>query len=73
MVMPLDLLESLVGTQISLLLKDGRRLTGELSGYDPYMNIVLGEAEETKRDDEGRRSLGTLVLRGNNVVSIAPA
>lgn len=72
MVMPLDLLETLLNKQVTLLLKDGRRLKGQLAGFDPHMNLVLDEAEETRRDDEGRRTLGTLVLRGNNVVSIAP-
>ena len=70
MVMPLDLLETLLGRSVSLLLKDGRRLQGSLAGFDPHMNLVLESAEETARDQ--RRTLGTLVLRGNNVVSIAP-
>lgn len=73
MAMPLDILESLVGKSVSLLLKDGRRLTGQLAGYDPYMNVVIEETHEERRDDGGSRTLGTLVLRGNNVVSIAPA
>lgn len=55
---------------MSLQLKDGRIIEGKLVGFDQYMNLVLEESEE-KNDDAGRR-LGTLVLRGNNVVSISP-
>ncbi len=71
--MPLDLMEKQLGRPVRLLLKDGRRLRGKLAGFDPYMNLVLEGVEETARDESSTRNLGTLVLRGNNVVSIAPA
>ena len=68
MVMPLALLEKSIDKRISLLLKDNRILEGKLKGYDDYMNMVLEETEERTVDQE--RRLGTVVLRGNNVVSI---
>jgi len=68
MVMPLALLEKSVDKRISLLLKDSRVLEGKLKGYDDYMNMVLEDTEERTPDQE--RRLGTVVLRGNNVVSI---
>lgn len=70
MVMPLALLEKTIDKRISLLLKDGRTLEGKLTGYDEYMNMVLEETVEHTAASEERR-LGTVVLRGNNVVSIA--
>ena len=70
MVMPLALLEKTVDKRISLLLKDGRVLEGKLTGYDEYMNMVLDETVERTASADERR-LGTAVLRGNNVVSIA--
>lgn len=69
MVMPLALLEKSMDKRISLLLKDNRVLEGKLTGYDDYMNMVLEETEE-RNADQARR-LGTVVLRGNNIVSIA--
>jgi small nuclear ribonucleoprotein len=66
--MPLALLEKSIDKRISLLLKDNRVLEGRLKGYDEYMNMVLEETEE--RTAEQERRLGTVVLRGNNVVSI---
>ena len=69
MVMPLALLENNVDKNVSLLLKDGRTLEGKLTGYDEYMNMVIEETTE-RTTDGGEKRLGTVVLRGNNVVSI---
>jgi len=69
MALPLDVLEKAMNQQLSLLLKDGRVVEGKLSGYDEYMNMVLTDVEETHEDT--KRRLGTIILRGNNVVSIS--
>lgn len=70
MVMPQNLLEKSLEKNITVVLKDGRSINGRLSGFDEYMNMVIEEAEE--KIGEERRRLGTLILRGNNVVSITP-
>ena len=70
MVMPLALMEKTLNKKVSLLLKDNRVLEGKLTGYDEYMNRVLEETEERSADQT--RRLGMVILRGNNVVSIAP-
>jgi small nuclear ribonucleoprotein len=69
MALPLDVLEKSVNQNLLLLLKDGRQIEGKLSGYDEYMNMVLADVEETFNDT--KRRLGTIILRGNNVVSIS--
>ncbi len=69
MVMPNTLLEQSLNKRVSLLLKDGRILEGKLVGVDDYMNMVLEDTEETTQDKI--RRLGKVILRGNNVVSIA--
>ena len=69
MALPLDILEKSMNQKLSLLLKDGRNIDGKLSGYDEYMNMVLEDVEETHGED--KRRLGTIILRGNNVVSIS--
>lgn len=71
MALPLDLLEKALNTRMTLTLKDGRVMEGTLVGYDQYMNLVLEGAEE--HGAGGDRTLGTIVLRGNNLVSIAQA
>ena len=69
MALPLDVLEKAMNQKLSLLLKDGRNIEGKLSGYDEYMNMVLVDVEE--KVEENKRRLGTIILRGNNVVSIS--
>ncbi|UCG70196.1 MAG: RNA-binding protein [Thermoplasmata archaeon] len=70
MVMPTKVLENSMNKKISLLLKDSRILEGKLVGFDDYMNMVLENTEETFNDEV--RRLGTIIIRGNNVVSISP-
>ena len=70
MVMPLSLLEKSLNKKVTLLLKDSRLLEGTLTGFDDYLNMVLEDTEETNADQVKRR--GTVILRGNNVVSITP-
>ncbi|HHO57322.1 MAG TPA: RNA-binding protein [Thermoplasmatales archaeon] len=71
MVLPVDLLEVSINREISILLKDGRMLTGKLSGYDQYMNIVMEDVME--KSDESEKRLGRIVVRGSNIVSISLA
>jgi small nuclear ribonucleoprotein len=70
MVLPLNVLEKTLNQKLTLLLKDGRILEGKLVGFDDYMNLVLEDTEELK--EESQRRLGTVVLRGNNIISISP-
>jgi small nuclear ribonucleoprotein len=70
MPMPLSALDKALNRKVQLLLKDRRVLEGTLRGYDEHMNLVLDDTDET--DTEGnRRKIGTIVLRGSNVVSIS--
>lgn len=60
--------------------KDGRCLVGKFLAFDRHMNIVLAQTEEfrakRKRDssdlagEEQKRTLGLVLLRGENVVSL---
>lgn len=70
MVMPHNMLERSLNKRVNLLLKDSRVLDGKLVSFDENMNMVLEETEETAPDQTKRR-LGTVVLRGNNVVTIS--
>ncbi len=70
MVLPVKVLENALNREILLVLKDSRVLEGKLVGFDEYMNLVLEDTEETK--EEQVRRIGTVVLRGNNVVTISP-
>ena len=64
------MLEENLNKHVALLLKDNRVLEGVLSGYDEYMNMVLDDVQES--DEEVTRKLGTVIIRGSNVVRIVP-
>ncbi|MCL4327837.1 MAG: LSM domain-containing protein [Candidatus Thermoplasmatota archaeon] len=66
----MKMLEESLNKKVSLLLKDNRILQGILSGYDDYMNMVLDEVEES--GDNVTKKIGTVVIRGSNVVRIVP-
>ncbi len=70
MIMPMKMLEENLNKHVALLLKDNRVLEGVLSGYDEYMNMVLDDVEES--DEDVTRKLGTVIIRGSNVVRIVP-
>eukprot|EP00760_Papus_ankaliazontas_P034536 PhM_4_TR7247/c0_g1_i2/m.42832/K11086/SNRPB, SMB; small nuclear ribonucleoprotein B and B' len=66
-----------VNQKIRLVMGFDRQVTGTLLAFDRHMNIVIADAEETRvvytkkvpRDET--RSLGLVMLRGENVMSIA--
>jgi small nuclear ribonucleoprotein len=65
---PTHLLERVIQQRVTLVLKDGRQITGKLLGFDDHMNLVLDDAGETT--PEVTRHLGRVVLRGSNVVTL---
>ena len=70
-VLPIKKVFSLVDSKITVEIKDeGRQLQGRLVAVDEYLNIHMDETVETKRGT--RRNLGTVVIRGNNILTIAP-
>jgi small nuclear ribonucleoprotein (snRNP)-like protein len=64
----MEMLDKLINSTVSLLLKDGRTVEGKLTGYDAYMNIVVDDAQE--KDGDNVKRLGKVVLRGNSITSI---
>ncbi|MCS7143496.1 MAG: Like-Sm ribonucleoprotein core [Archaeoglobaceae archaeon] len=70
--LPNQMVKSLIGKVIRVEMKgEEHELVGKLEGVDEYMNLFLTNAMEYK-GDEKLRSLGEIVLRGNNVVIIKP-
>ncbi|KAF2113307.1 small nuclear ribonucleoprotein E [Lophiotrema nucula] len=49
----------------------GMRIEGKLRGFDEFMNLVIDDATEvtlaTKDAPESRRSLGQVLLKGDNI------
>jgi small nuclear ribonucleoprotein (snRNP)-like protein len=71
-VLPIKKVFALVDSKISVEIKDeGRKLQGRLVAVDEYLNIHMDETIEFVDNQRGR-SLGTVVIRGNNILTIAP-
>jgi len=48
-----------------------KTLRGLLEGYDQHVNLVLKDAEDIS-NTENTVLIGTIVLRGDNVIMISP-
>ena len=69
---PLDILDQVLnGEPVIVSLKGDRELRGVLQGYDVHMNLVLDKAEEVT--DGAAQKIGTLIVRGDNVIYISPS
>jgi len=68
---PLSLLYNSRNSTVLVRLRGGRMLRGVLRGFDTHMNLILDESEEILEDGT-TKARGTIVVRGDNVVLIAP-
>jgi len=65
------LLEESVGKVVLVKLRGNKSIRGKLQGFDQHMNLLLGDAEDTSNSDKTDR-LGTIIVRGDNVIIISP-
>ena len=52
-------------------LKGGKTVRGKLCSFDQHMNLVLEDAEDVTVADSTKK-LGTLIVRGDNIVLLSP-
>jgi small nuclear ribonucleoprotein len=64
-------LETSMGKVVLIKLKGGKVIRGTLQGFDQHMNLSLEKAEEVAEDGQSN-SLGTLIVRGDNIIMISP-
>jgi small nuclear ribonucleoprotein len=64
-------LETSMGKVVLIKLKGGKVIRGTLQGFDQHMNLALEKAEEVAEDGQSN-SLGTLIVRGDNIIMISP-
>jgi small nuclear ribonucleoprotein B and B' len=75
---------SLINWRLKVTINDGRALTGQMLAFDRHMNLVLADCEEFRRvrpkkkpgedaapEQELKRTLGLVILRGETVVSLS--
>jgi small nuclear ribonucleoprotein B and B' len=77
-------MQQLLNWRLKFVMKDGRTMIGQLIAWDRFMNVVLSDCEEfrlintkgKKRKADGgneeKRTLGLVILRGENIVSVVP-
>ena len=68
---PLDTLGKATNSPVLIKLKGDREFRGVLKSFDIHMNLVLSDAEELEKGEVTRR-LGTVLIRGDNIVYISP-
>ena len=69
--MAVRVLDESVGKVVLIKLKGNKVIRGNLQGFDQHMNLLLESSEEIL-DDGKTNSIGTIVVRGDNVVIISP-
>jgi small nuclear ribonucleoprotein len=66
------ILEDSLEKVVLVRLRGGRSLRGILKGFDQHMNLVLEDAEDTT-DNEKVEKIGSIIVRGDNVIIVSPS
>ena len=68
---PFDLLNDAIGKDVLVTLKGDSQVRGNLKAFDVHMNIVLENAEQLA-NGEVKTKFKQIILRGDNIILIAP-
>lgn len=66
---PLSVLQKATNKLVSVRLKNEIEYKGRMSNVDPYMNVILVDAEESENGAKVA-NYGKVVIRGNNVLYV---
>ncbi|MBI2583248.1 MAG: hypothetical protein HYW25_01150 [Candidatus Aenigmarchaeota archaeon] len=68
---PIDVLNNAKGRRVLIKLKKGAEISGILQALDLHLNMWLESAEQTNEDGSTIK-LGTLLVRGDNILYVSP-
>jgi len=69
--MAVKVLDESINKMVLVKLKGNKTLRGNLLGFDQHMNLLLDQSEEIPSEGDSI-SLGSIVVRGDNVIMISP-
>ena len=69
--MSVKILEEILDKVVLIKLKGDKVFRGSLQGFDQHMNLTLNDSQEILQDDK-TKDLGTIIVRGDNVILISP-
>jgi len=69
--MAVKVLDESINKIVLIKLKGNKTIRGNLLGFDQHMNLLLDQSEEIQSEGDSK-SLGSIVVRGDNVVMISP-
>lgn len=61
------LLQNKARIQVMLFEQNNVRIEGIIIGFDEYMNLVLDEADELNVKKKSRKTIGRILLKGDNI------
>jgi len=70
--MTAKILEESLEKFVIVRLRVGKKLRGKLKGFDQHLNLLLEETADITNAEKARK-LGTIILRGDNVIIISPS
>ena len=69
--MAVKVLDESINKVVLIKLKGNKTISGSLLGFDQHMNLLLDQSEEIPSEGD-TKSLGSIVVRGDNVIMISP-
>lgn len=69
--MAVKVLDESINQVVLIKLKGNKTIRGTLLGFDQHMNLLLDSSEEIPAEGDST-TLGSIVVRGDNVVMISP-
>ena len=69
--MAVKILDESINKTVLIKLKGSKTIRGNLLGFAQHMNLLLDQSEEIPSEGDSKE-LGTIVVRGDNVIMISP-